>query len=117
MEVILLAAGGTWLFYLLYLVYAGYHGAQLRAKAGGPPIKWLAKILVYPVVIVGLVLDVAWNCTIGTVLYLELPWKVENNNWTFTYRVKAHKGHATWRGKQSSWWAGFLDPFDPGHTG
>lgn len=114
MRLLLIALGATWLFYLLFLVYA----AVDEARDAGRAIPRLAKLLIYPAIAFGYLLDVAWNCTLGSLLFLEPPFAGGGHplKWTFTARLKRHRDRADWRGRQARWWASLLNPFDPGHV-
>jgi hypothetical protein len=60
-----------------------------------------------------LVLDVAFNFTVGTVLFLRLP-KVRRP--TFTQRCKDHLEDEDFRGRMARFVCdGWLNPFEAGH--
>ena len=104
----------TEVFYLLFLVFAAYHSA----RTAGRPIPKIALLLIGPPVAFGYLIDVAWNTTLGTVLFLEAPWAESANPfaWTFTGRLKRWKDDDGWRGIEARGWAKLLNPFDPGHV-
>jgi hypothetical protein len=96
----------TWFFYLAAMnVIKVYKAGEIPALA-----KWLA----YPFVIVGVLLDVVLNVTVGSVLFLELP---EIGRLLFTARLGKHCGTSGFRGKIACFICkNLLDPFDPkGH--
>lgn len=106
----------TWGFYIGFLVYA----AVWQAKERGEKIHWLTWLMVAPVIVVGYLVDVVWNWTLGSLLFLEPPWTVKGNAFslTFTRRLNRHydANNNSWRGKQARFWAQLLNPFDPGHV-
>jgi len=116
----------TWLFYVLYMVYAGY----MVAIRSGARIRRLTRWALYPVVGFGYLLDVAWNCVFGSLLFWEWPWAMDGRSlassltrdnhplkWTFTRRLRSHAYDLpSWRRTQAAWWATYLNPFDPGHV-
>lgn len=65
----------------------------------------------------GLILDVIFNATYGTVHFRELP-----REWTFSRRVKRHYKGITYsegvtrRETLAIWWADVLNTIDPGHV-
>jgi len=82
-----------WLFWLLvsvgglFLVTTTLFVAIMQAKTlrdlGELNKFWSYTLL--PAALLGLALDVVWNLTIGTVLFLELP-----KEWLFSHRVYRH---------------------------
>lgn len=104
----------TNIFYLLFLVYAAVNSARER----GAKINPLTYVATVPWVAAGYLLDVLWNCTLGSLLFLEAPWAVGGHplKWTFTRRLRRHKDKQDWRGKQARFWASLLNPFDQGHV-
>lgn len=117
----------TWVFYVLYMVYAGY----MVAVRSGARVRRLTRWMLYPVVLAGYLLDVVWNCTFGSLLFFEWPWAADGRSlasaltrenhplkWTFTRRLRSHyyDNPTSWRTKQAAWWATYLNPFDPGHV-
>lgn len=58
-------------------------------------------------------LDVLFNITLGSMVFLESP---EMKRLTFTARCKKWMGHPSWRGKIAGWVCkGWLNPGEPGH--
>jgi hypothetical protein len=104
----------TYLFWLLYMVFASFH----TARRAGLKISWFSYALFLPVLLVGYPLDVLWNTVFGSLFYLEAPWAESWKpwTWTFTGRCIRWKNDSGWRGKQSMWWASVLNPFDKGHV-
>jgi hypothetical protein len=99
---------------ILKLVYLwfGVHWAYvaiMHARSKRLSLYW--KVMLYPLAVVGLVLDVAFNVVFGTLMYRELPREL-----LFTSRCKRHfRGDDEKRKRLASWWAVQLNQFDPGH--
>lgn len=100
----LIGLGSTyalWIFFLAVMSLA-------RAKNAGQ-LTTTAKVLGYPVLIVGYVLDCFVNMTVMTVLLLEIPQET-----TVTSRLSRHNKESTgWRKAIASWAEPLLDPYDP----
>lgn len=96
----------------LWFVYRAVMWLKKRREA----IKAKSRALYYAAyafVAVALVLDVAYNAVVGTVLFAEPPREL-----TFTSRLKRHKrgDYGTWRWRLAHWFcAELLNPYDPGH--
>lgn len=89
-------------FWTMYL-------AVMNLKRNSEKLTAVTKVLGYPLLYIGLVLDVFFNWTIGTILYLEFP-----REGVFTSRLSRHYGCGGWREKISIWFCkNLLDPFDP----
>lgn len=98
----------TWILYLAIM-------PLVRVK---DTVSIEAKVLAYPVVALGLLMDFLLNAVIATALFLEFP-KYKRGEWLFTGRVSRwndthHRGK---RGRMARWICRhLLDPFDPkGH--
>lgn len=104
MTIITLAAiwlGALWLYVLVM-------GARAAQQAGTLTLFW--KLHLYPLAIVGLVLDVAFNLTFG-LMFLELP-----REFLFSSRVERHYRRSDgWRRDLALFWARNLNVFDPKH--
>ncbi|HWI02407.1 MAG TPA: hypothetical protein VNT52_01015 [Acidimicrobiales bacterium] len=96
-----------WLFYLAVMALK-----NARNRGTLTPI---GKAFGYPVLFVGLALNVAANLTLYSVLLLELPKRGE---WLVSQRTKRHFRHGHgWRQKVAAFIAvHFLNPFDPAGT-
>lgn len=71
-----------------------------------------SKVFAYPLVAVGLVVDVVFNAIIGSAAFLEPP-----KEWLFTKRVSRWNDSDSWRGSVARWVCKhLLDPFDPDGT-
>lgn len=87
-----------WLFYL-----AGINLVQNKDK-----ISDFTHVIGLPLVIIGGLMDVVFNITYGSLLFLDIP-----REWPFTERLERHLGKDTWRGKIARWFCyHLLDPFD-----
>lgn len=93
----------------LFLAYPTAHRLKDNHK---DEITWRLKIPVYLMFVVGLLADVAFNWTVGTVIFLELP-----KEFVFTDRLKRH-----WRGDSQKMkdraerWVKLVNMIDPGHV-
>lgn len=93
----------TWLFYL-----AAMNLIKIREQLTG-----LAKVNGYILVTIGIVLDVAVNFILGTIIFVEIP-----REWLLTDRLQRHKRKpkTNWRYKIANYvCTNLLNPFDPGH--
>lgn len=99
---ITLAATYTlWVFYLAVMCLK-------RAKDAGT-ISRFALVMGYPVLAVGLLIDLFVNLFVFTILLLELPKEL-----TVTSRLQRHGKQGGWRGDLSRWFCeALLDTFDP----
>ena len=99
----------TYVFYLLFLVYAA-----ASPKWSKLPI-W-PKILLLPAGVIFYVIDVVFNFTFGSILFLQLPYI--NGHWyqTLSMRMAYNKTQTGWRSKIASFvCSNLLDPFAQGH--
>jgi uncharacterized protein (DUF2062 family) len=69
------------------------------------------KVMLFPLAVVGLVLDVLFNLTFGSVMYLELPREL-----LFTKRCQRHIKGSGSRQRMAAFWQRQLNLFDPGHV-
>lgn len=68
-----------------------------------------AKVIGYPILAVGLAVDVLFNALWGSLLFLEPPHEL-----LFTDRISRLNDAAGWRGRLACWIClELLDPFDP----
>jgi cyanate permease len=101
---LLVGLGSTYLLWIFYLAVMNL----ARAKDAGL-LSATAKVLGYPVLIVGYLLDCFVNFTVMTILFLELPKET-----TVTSRLKRHnKAAGGWRKAVALWAAPLLNPYDP----
>ncbi len=84
--------------------------AKRLLKEGGE-LSWFWLINILPWAFVGLFLDLVFNATAGTIMYLELPQEL-----LFTKRCQRHRDDEDWRGDVAKWWAKQLNQIDPGHV-
>jgi cyanate permease len=101
---VLVGLGSTYALWIFYLAVMNLK----RAKDAGQ-LTTTAKVLGYPVLIVGYVLDCFVNFTVMTILLLEIPRET-----TVTARLKRHLNECDcWRKSIALWAAPLLDPYDP----
>jgi hypothetical protein len=95
------------LTYGLYVFYAAVMNLQrVRDKGLLTP---MAKVLAYPTLVIGLILDLIVNLFVFTVVLLELPQEL-----TVTARLKRHHKESTkWRLAVVKFLEPILDPLDP----
>jgi len=94
----------TWVFYLAVMNLA-------RNKEHLTPV---TKVFAYPMLVVGWFIDMLFNFTLGSIMFLEVPQEL-----LLTTRLNRHllDRHNDWRDKVADWFAkNFLDPFDPKGT-
>jgi len=96
----------TYIFWLHYLIYSAFKAA----KDAGRKIPGIAYALVSPVIVGGYAIDVAYNATLGSLMFLELP-----RTPTLTARCSSHLQEQGWRGAEARWLCkNLLDPFQTG---
>jgi hypothetical protein len=101
---ILIILGAT---YALYVFYAAVMNIKRVRDAG--KLTWVGKVLGYPTLVIGLVLDLFVNLTLMTIVLLELPREL-----TVTSRLKRHHKESTgWRLAVVKFFKPVLDPLDP----
>lgn len=92
--------------YLLWLLFLAVMALNWRWHLLSKPVKALA----LPAVLVAVALDILFNATLGTLVFLELP-----RQWTFSQRVGSYKRSIDWRAPVAQWiCANLLDPFEAG---
>ena len=94
------------ILYALWIFYIAVMNLK-RVKDAGK-LNTFAKILGYPVLFVGIVLDIIANVFVMTVILLELPKEP-----LVTSRLKRHNRTGGWRKKVVQFLEPILDPFDP----
>lgn len=94
----------TWVLYL----------SIMNLKRNRDKLTTTAKVVAYPILGIGLVLDVIYNFVVGSILFVEAP-----QEWLFTSRLIRHIEESTgWRKRLANWFCrNFLDPFDPDPDG
>lgn len=101
---LLIGLGSTYALWIFYLAVMNLK----RAKDAGL-LSTTAKVLGYPVLIVGYLLDCFVNFTVMTILLLEIPRET-----TVTARLSRHNETSTgWRKAVALWAEPLLDPYDP----
>jgi len=102
------------LAYLLTTLTLVFYLAVMNLKRNREALTPIVKVFAYPALGVGLLLDLVFNFTIGTIMFLEIP-----QEWLMTARLNRHllDRHNDWRDVVADWFAkNFLDPFDPKGT-
>ena len=95
---------GLWLFYVFYLACM----SLVRGHKTGT-LSLISKILGYPIILVGLVIDVFMNVFVFSWLFFEFPKEC-----LVTQRLKRHIGQQTMRAKIACFICDkILSPFDP----
>jgi len=101
---ILIAIGTTYALWIFFICVMGLKRVNEAGK-----LTTMGKVLGYPVLFIGLLLDLFVNVTVMTILLLEMPQEI-----TVTSRLKRHnKESSGWRKAVAVWFEPILDPFDP----
>jgi hypothetical protein len=101
---VLIGLGSTYALWIFYLAVMSLK----RAKDAGL-LTATAKVLGYPVLVVGWLLDAFVNVFVMTMLLLEIPQEL-----TVTARLKRHnRVTGGWRKAVARWAEPLLDPYDP----
>lgn len=96
-------------FVILYALWIFYIAVMnLKRVKDADKLSKFAKVLGYPVLFIGLMLDLIANIFVVSVLLLEFPKEL-----TVTSRFKRHNATESWRKKVVSVFEPILDPFDP----
>lgn len=98
-------------------LYAGFlaycTAARFKREGRLSTMPWLVRGHIYAIVYFFLLFDIAFNVTLGSLIFLELP---EIRRLTFTARCKKHMNDPGWRGAVARFVChGWLNPGDPGH--
>ncbi|MBP8135494.1 MAG: hypothetical protein KAY10_04225 [Rhodoferax sp.] len=101
-----LVATGLLLTYALYVFYSAVMNIKRVRDAG--KLTTFGKVLGYPTLIIGLVLDLAVNVLVMSIVLLEIP-----REWTVTSRLKRHQASTGWRLSVVKFFEPVLDPLDP----
>ncbi len=100
----LIGFGSTYALWIFYLAVM-----SLKIAREADLLTTTAKVLGYPVLFVGYVLDCFVNTTVMTLVLFELPQEM-----TVTARLKRHNITSRgWRKAVAVWAEPLLDPFDP----
>lgn len=93
-----------WLFWGAYVLVMGIYRAHLANR-----LTWVTYCLGGLYVVIGIVMDVAANLLIASIVFWERP-----HEWLVTTRLIRLKKSNEWRGKLARWvCANLLDVFDP----
>lgn len=91
-------------FYTLYLAIMALYRGHLANT-----LSMAAKVLGYPILAIGLLVDVVMNITLFSVLFADIP-----REWLVTTRLKRHINKSGYRGFLASFIChNLLSPFDP----
>jgi len=83
----------------------------LRLAKNENKLTGASKFFGYQILFVGLIVDVAFNWIIGTIVFLEVPKET-----LFTGRCERWLYDRTWRGAVARWFCSqLLNPFDKDH--
>lgn len=94
--------------YLLWLLFLAVMALQTKWRA----LPKLVRAIALPAVLVAVAMDIVFNWTIGTLLFVRLPVRGE---FTFSQRVGNYKRRADWRAPVATWiCSNLLDPFEVG---
>jgi len=94
--------------FIAYLAFVTIYKARRLGRLA--TLAWPVKGLAYSLVIVGFGLDVGFNATLGSLMFLEVP-----RQWLFTTRCESYLNDRTWRGWLARWICNnALDPFEEG---
>lgn len=94
------------LTYALFVFYAAVMNIKRVRDAG--KLTTLGKVLGYPTLAIGLVLDLLVNTFVMSVVLLELP-----REFTVTSRLQRHHQQGGWRLAVVKFFEPVLDPLDP----
>ena len=102
---ILIWTVGLWWVYII-VMWLKKRRDVLKKKSR--PLYYLAYLFAF----VGVVLDVAYNLTYGSVIFLDPPREL-----SFTSRLKRYRrGPVNWRWNLATWFCErLLNPYDKGH--
>jgi len=106
MEILLWVIAGAYLFAVTWVLYL----AVMNIKRNKDKLTKVAKCIAYPVAFIGVITDVFFNITLGSLYFIELP-----REWLFTSRLQRHiKRSKGKRLRKAEWFCHhLLDPFDP----
>src|SRR5688572_8958618 len=92
-------------------LWLGVHWSYVAIMhAKGKRLTKYWRVMLYPLAIVGLVIDAAFNVVFGSLMFRELPREL-----LFTSRCQRHARGDGSRQRLALWWAKQLNQFDPDH--
>jgi hypothetical protein len=99
------------------LLYAGFlaycTAVKIRDEGRLAEMPAVARGHVYAIVYLAAILDIAFNVTVGTLIFLQPP---HPKRLLFTARLKSWKDDTGYRGRFARWFCdGWLNPGDKGH--
>ncbi len=90
-------------FYLLFVV-------TMAAKAAWSTLPLPARILLAPAALAAVLMDAAFNITLATIIFMDLPHEP-----LFTARLNRYRAEGGWREIGATWICrNLLDPFQSG---
>jgi hypothetical protein len=97
----------TYIFWCLYIAVMGCYRAHLDGRLEG-----ITKILAYPLVLVGIIVDVVFQYTVACIVFRDLP---RRNEYLVTARLQRYVAkNSGWRSVWAMWiCTNLLDMFDP----
>lgn len=106
-EILIYIAVAILTTYFLYVFYAAVMNIKRVRDMG--KLNTMGKVLGYPTLFIGLILDAIVNIFVMTILFLEIPKEL-----TVTSRLKRHHRDSTgWRLSIVKFFEPVLDPLDP----
>lgn len=105
-HILIYLASSLAITYGLYVFYCAVMNIK-RVRDMGKLTK-LGMAFGYPTLIIGLVLDLAVNVLVMSIILLEIP-----REWTVTSRLKRHQKSTGWRLAVVKFFEPVLDPLDP----
>lgn len=107
----LLAVALAYALFVFYLAYVALWVAHKNGKLAAAP--WPVRGVAWSILVIALALDVLFNVTVGSAIFLEPP---EFRRLTFTARCKKWRSSMTRRGAFARWVCeGWLNPFQEHH--
>lgn len=99
------------ILFAFYLSYCTLRVARENGKLQMAPK--IVQAMCWLILGLAFLLDIAFNITVGTIAFLELP---SLRRPTFTQRCEKHMQAAGFRGRLARWVCdGWLNPFEAGH--
>jgi hypothetical protein len=100
------------LAYALFVYYLAYVAIMAAQRSGAlAKLRWYARAACWSVALPAGLLDVAFNVTVGSAIFLEPPREL-----LFTTRCERHMNRQNWRGRLARWVCeSWLNPFQANH--
>lgn len=95
----------------IHWAYPAVMGARAAMEEGRLTLYW--RVHLYPLALIGVLLDVAFQFTFGWLIFLETPFR---GGLMFSGRVQHHFRYSTgWRQRMAAFFARNLNVFDSEH--